>query len=348
MKVGFFICILSLGALLAGSESLYAQEKTSVQVKIFDEQLKPLAGLEISINGEPFIRINERGTAFMDIEESNLPPQTVKIRNETLEAASWNYSKGVLEIIVRKKNYKMAQLGVYDAKGRAIPGVTITFEGKQKISAETNASGLAAVPLALDDRIRTKSQFSVPGYVIINLVASEKENKLIVKPVKAAPVADAGEKAGEVILDEKYFKNFDLKNLDSIQSLTLFYAVFKNYEIDDLPDSIRKKVDRKFNELIGRLEDSLKQAPRSFIGKISDSSVVNDDIKNLLAQAVAEGRTLDEMHTSYNEKVLVIQGKLQAGIENLDPVARESLMKDIELLEQILALNEDKFYKNQT
>ena len=55
-----------------------------VQVKAFDIQLKAYPNVELSVNGRDFIQVNNKGIGFMELDESELPPKSVKIRDEVL------------------------------------------------------------------------------------------------------------------------------------------------------------------------------------------------------------------------------------------------------------------------
>src|SRR5262245_37885789 len=76
-------------------------QKTSVQVKAFDQNLQPLKNTQIAFNDLEFFSTGNKGTVIVDLDATELPIRNVRVKNETLEAASWNMSKGIVEIIVR-------------------------------------------------------------------------------------------------------------------------------------------------------------------------------------------------------------------------------------------------------
>src|SRR5687768_7917014 len=82
-----------------------AQQTQLVQVKTFNEKLEPLKNVEVSINGREFISIGNKGVSFVQIPDSEFPLKSIKVKDDKLETASWNYSKGTLEIIIRTKSY---------------------------------------------------------------------------------------------------------------------------------------------------------------------------------------------------------------------------------------------------
>ena len=151
----------------------------------------------------------------------------------------------------------------------------------------------------------------------------------------------------EPVTKKTYFKDFDLSKLDSIQSLTAFYAIFKSFSIKDMNEETKLKIDAKFNQLVAQLQDSIQRKNSGFIGRISDSSFVNDDIKNLLAQATHESNTLETQRTDFEEKIKIIEDKLASGISSMDEATRSNLLSDLTRLEMILGQNEKQFYKNQ-
>ncbi|HMG93294.1 MAG TPA: hypothetical protein VK589_24725, partial [Chryseolinea sp.] len=89
-----------------------AQEKQSIQVRTFDQKLQPLRNIEVSLNGKDYFSVGNKAVAIVEVNASDLPVKSVKIRDEKLEAASWDFSKGVIEIIVRPKSYTLVHFVV--------------------------------------------------------------------------------------------------------------------------------------------------------------------------------------------------------------------------------------------
>ena len=206
-----------------------------LQIKTFDHQLKALGNVEVSINDKDFIAVNSKGSAFTELSQSDLPPKSVRIKNEELEAESWNHSKGVIEIIIRKKSFKVHTWTVSDENGTPLSNLKIDFKGRKSHTLTSNASGQFSIPLALDEKFATPDQFSIQGYTPLRFQLGDKENNLFVEPVKpvvAAVEPKAQEKPNQI--PKEYFQNFDFKMLDSIQSLTVFYSIFKNIDVKSL------------------------------------------------------------------------------------------------------------------
>lgn len=308
-----------------------------VQIKVFDQQMNAMTNLAVSINGKEFVTLEEKKALFYEIAKEDLPPKFIKINKPEWEAESWNYSKGTLEIIVRKKLYSVADLNVETLDKKLLANATVNFKGKKNINTTTGAKGEFQLPLALDETITSADQFSIAGYRIIKLSRAGKGGTLVVEalPKKEKPVPS------ETPLT---VRGVDLSQLDSIRSLTVFYSMFKNYDMSGLDERTREKIDAKFYSLVGQLQQSGKQ--KAFIGKISDSSFVKNDVENLLAQANYENTLLDNFRSDFDKKIQIINQKLSGGASTLKIPEREKLLSDLNLLEHVLEQNEDKFYKN--
>jgi signal transduction histidine kinase len=328
------ILLILCGSLIMNFQ-LLAQDKNLVQIKVFDQQLNSINNLSISINGKEFIPVNGKST-FYEISNEDLPPKFVKISKEELEAESWNYSKGTLEIIVRKKTYRLFKITITDHEAAPVSNTDIVFNGRKKIAATTNGMGVIEIPLAVDEPV-VAERFSMPGYQVLKMISSDDRNILqVVSLAHLKKNADPVEKPA-------FLKDFSLDQIDSISSLTVFYAVFKNYEISKLDPGVRKRIDAKFNQLVNALEST---SSKEFISKISDSSFVKSDVKSLLDQAKLENELLNNFREEFDEKVSLINNKLSGGAENLNVSERNLLLKDLNLLDDVLRQNEKKFYKN--
>src|SRR5690349_22644360 len=90
-------------------QSALAQEKQSIKVKTFDEKLHSLKNIEVSLNNGEFVSVGKKGVAIVEVNNADLPIKSVKVKDDNFETASWNLSKGVLEIIVRPKSYKVVR-----------------------------------------------------------------------------------------------------------------------------------------------------------------------------------------------------------------------------------------------
>lgn len=325
----------------------YAQEKHSIQMKTFDLQLAPYTNIEVSVNDKNYVSMGAKGIAFIELTSAELPVRTIKIKNERLEAASWNYSKGTLEIIVRTKSYQIANIIVKEENLPA-PNLKVVFKGRKTTTVTTNKEGRIEIPIALDEKITSANQFSIDGYRMIRFAFSSPDYLLTIDKIVLATPADPPTEQVKPETPKDYFNDFDLSKLDSIQSLTVFYTIFKDLDRKDLSAEQRQRVDAKFNELVLKLESSAQtQGIKPFIGKINDSTVLAADVRTLIALAKQEGETLVDQRSEFDQKLKVISDKLSGGITNLDEATRKKLLNDLTLLEQILVQNESRFYKNQ-
>lgn len=348
-KVG--ICFLIV--MMSSAANIFAQEKVTVQIKTFTQQLEPYRNLEVSINGGAFISVGSRGSVVSELSSTDFPIKSVVIKNEELEAASWLFTKGIVEIIVRKKSYQMASVFFRSPENQPVSRVKVTFRGRKNFEATTDAEGKIQIPLALDEQITGVSQFSMPEFQLRNLSANNNQYTIVserVRPVVTEPVASAAPATQQqkATTAKDYFKNFDLSKLDSIQSLTMFYAIFKDYQINELSREARQRVDAKFNQLVQALQDSSRQdRPTSFIGRIDNSTLLRDDIRNLISQARQESETLTDQRIAFDEKIQIITNKLESGISNMSEETRAQLLSELSLLERLLIENESRFFKNQ-
>lgn len=339
--------VVTISLLLSLAHCLCAQDKTSVQVKTFDQKLEPYRNIEISINGKDFINMGSKGVAFVELTGSDLPIKAIRVRNDQLEASSWNYSKGILEIIVQSKNYQVIHIVVKDENGEVLPNLKVTFRGRKTIMTSTNSAGYLELPLALDEKFPAAGQFSIDGYSMSKLFFSGQQNVLMVERTRL-PVQKPTEitKASNQLKDRNSFHNFDFSNLDSIQSLAVFQSVFRDYDRRRLSVYEQKRLDDKFNELVSRLENSGMHSNHAFVEKITATSFIDKDIKNLLAQAREESQALADQHTEFDKKIEIMNAKL-ARTAQPDEATSESMINDLTLLERLLIENENRFYKNQ-
>lgn len=321
---------------LAATCVLQAQETNMIQIKAFDEQMRPVSDLTISINGGSSIPLSGKKSNFYDVPKADLPPTSVKLNASDLEVESWNFSKGTLELIVRRKQYQVIGVTVQTTAGTPVPGVVVRYAGKNPVSATTSASGVAELPISLNEQ-PTVAQFTIAGHRVIRFTSSDKGRLLVVDvPGRRAepdvkPVAE----------------NFDVRQLDSISSLTMFYSMLKGQNISALDAATKKLLDARFHALVSELQQS-STSEQNFTSRISDSSFVRNDVQNLLKQAEYENGLMDDFREGFDEKIQVINRKLSQGTASLNDNERENLFEELTKLEEVLKQNEDKFYKNVT
>lgn len=341
MGVNFYLLVVLFLFLFAVALPLNAQQNNLVQVKTFDQQLQPFANIEISINDKAFVSVGNKGVVFIELSADELPLRSVIIKDSKLEAASWNYSKGIVEIIIRKKSYQLIGVFVKDGDNTPLKNQNVIFDGVQKLTLTTNAEGRIEIPLPLDESLHA-NRFSIQNYRITKLQPVAEQTYTL----SVSRIVVASQSESKTNKPQDLFSDFDFSKIDSIQSLTAFYAIFKNYKMQDLDEATRKKLDEKFNTLVKNLQDG-ESSESQFIGKISDSSFVSDDIENLLAQAEKENEALMAQRNDVDQKIKILRDKLALGVENMDTESRSRLLSDLTRLEMILQQNENQFYKNQ-
>lgn len=339
------LSILSLMLFIFTSGALAQQ---MVQVKAYNKELQPYGNINISINGGSYFLLDDKGTAFTDLSRSQIPVKSINIENQSLEAASWKLSKGILEIIIRTKNYRLVPIQFKNSRGNSLNDVEITFTGQKVFTATTNKEGIINLPLALDEKIVTLNQFKISGYKPNNL--TQADLKYIITADKIAiTLYNKEDSRTQQNLNEEFFSNFDLKNLDSIQSLTVFYSVFKNFNMDKLSQEDLQRIDAKFESLVGELEDAVNRRNAiTVMNNISDTTYLQDDIQNLQKQARLESNLLVQQRKEFEDKIAIVNEKLEQGFDNLNKEQRAELLIDINQLEQLLIANESQFYKNQS
>jgi signal transduction histidine kinase len=329
------LCLLIL-FLITFLFSAAAQEKQLVQIKTFDHNLQIVRNLELSVNDRPYLSVGTKGVAMLELNAGEAI-RSVKIKDEKLEAASWNFSKGTVEIIIRPKSYIITQLTLAFTDGTPLAKTPIVFKGTKPISVTTDHEGKFEIPLALNETIRSADQFVIAGHEVskLNISTGMLTVERPVVEVKSEPLP----KAKPV---------FDLSRLDSIRSLNRFYAIFRTLPISDLDEESRLKVDTRFHQLVALHDDSIaSRATPVLVTNISDSSAIAEDVHNLLNYIGIETQILENNRADFDEKIKIISGKLERGVANLTEQDKQLLLQDIDKLEELLARNESKFNKNQ-
>lgn len=330
-----FIALLNLLIL----QSVLAQEKQSVKIKTFDEKLRSLKDLQVSLNNGEFVSVGKKGVVIVELSNADLPIKSVKIKDDNLEAASWNLSKGVLEIIVRPKSYKTVHFVLRFAEGDSVPLTSVSFRGLNSQTTTTNQKGVFNLSLSLNEKV-TADQFTIPNLQVKSVSLSDRQNVVFLERPKVVEIAQ--EKKPTVAALKKGY--FDLATLDSIQSLEGFYAVFKNISIGNLDEDARIKIEAKYNQLIAKM-DSLSRRS-TFTSNISETSNIQLDVRNLMDQASLEGDAIESSRTEFDNAIKIITNKLDKGATNLSKEEWKGLLSDLDLLDQTLTENESKLKQN--
>ncbi|MBA4054145.1 MAG: hypothetical protein C0490_05485, partial [Marivirga sp.] len=339
---GVYVILLLMISNIFVTSSATAQDKQTIQIKTFDQKLQPLKNVELSLNGKEYVLIGSRGTAIIEMNTDELPIRTIRVKDDKLEAASWNLSKGIVEIIIRPKSYSLIHFVVRYPDGTPVSKTPVSFKGNKILTITTNQSGEFDLPLPLNEKVTGPQQFAIQDMKVRRVNLSATENVIIVDRSKLPE-----KKSEETASLKNTLQDFDLTRLDSIQSLTVFYAIFKNVSLKDLNEEARLKIDAKFNQLVAQRQDSTARTQSPFSGNITDSSFVAEDIRSLVKHATFESGSLETNRAEFEEKIRLVSNKLEKGVVNFTADERKSLLADLDILEQLLIQNESKFYQNQ-
>ncbi|HMJ70251.1 MAG TPA: ATP-binding protein [Cyclobacteriaceae bacterium] len=333
--------ILALWVIMALPATVMAQAKVSLQVKTFDQDLKALPNIQIAFNNLDYFTVGAKGTTIIEVDQSEIPLKAIRVKDEQYEAASWNFSKGTIEIIIRPVSYKVIHGIIRLVDGTALPNTPVAFKGKTPIDVTSDQNGRFDLPVPIHEQIRSAEQFSLDNLLITDL--SVNGDQLVLQVERPKPKETRRDVAATA---KTTALNFDVAELDSISSLAEFYAMFRDMSMNSLDQDTRALIDDKFKQLVALRQDSIRASQSVFIKDISDSSRVLEDVQNLLRQAKEESNTLNTNRSNFESKIVVISSKLQRGVLNLSQEDRKALLYDIDMLEQMLTANESQFYEN--
>jgi signal transduction histidine kinase len=312
-------------------------QKQIVLVKVYNQTLEPFRNEEVSINGGPFIAVDKAGQLFSEFNDQDLPPKSVQLKNELFEVATWNYSKGKIEIVVRLKTSRTLHVNVYDDGKNPVRDLSVKYQGK--LQGITNANGSIEFSVPLDAAIQ-KDHFEIDGYQVNSLEAL-KDGKYILQTKRIPQKTDS---VLPKIAAQSKTKKPDLTDLDSIRSFSELYNLFRQLELKKIDAQLQERINSKFRELLSRGESSRKL--QGYTKRITDSSRINDDIGNLVMQAQADRELISAQRNEFDLSAQTIQDKLSKGIENIGESERKNLTDDLANLEKILLQNEQFFSDN--
>jgi signal transduction histidine kinase len=342
MQYRILTCLMILLAGCIIHKSGHAQSKQMIQVKIFDQQLKPLPAMELRLNNTISVVVNEKGSAFVELPDMDTPIQLIELKDQKWEVASWNFSKGVVEILARQRNYQIVTVQMVDTEQNPISQKEVVFSGSRRIRVRSGATGKVELPLKTDERIVSPNQFAMEGYQsirlnttpeMIQLVMDEIQEKI---PSPSPPV---------ISTTPNYSQQMTL--LDTIRTLSSFYQWMKELSMEDLTDEQKQQVDAKFNMLIRQIQQSATPTTDNSFA-ITDSTEVTDDVKKLIKRAEEEGEELNNQKLEFDRQIAALNIKLSKGIVNLDDNMRSRLLEDILMLEKLLMENRARFDRNQS
>ncbi|WKV11394.1 sensor histidine kinase [Marivirga harenae] len=321
-----------------------AQTNQVVQVKAFSENLSPYPDLTLSINKGNYVELNDKGVVFVNLAASDIPIQSIKLKDESLEAASWNLSKGILEVIIRKKSYIDKKITVVNKNGVGIANVQVEFSGNKNISKQTDSEGIINIPLGLNESIQGIDQFKIPGYKITDLKIQAntlitveriepKEKEIISQTITVQSTQN----------EKKDQTGLLLQKLDTINSLRAFYDILNKVNKDEISEEDQFQFDQKFEELLNKLQSEKLSDSDELLGQISDSTVVEKDIDKIFQQVKKDNASMSKKRLVLEEKIQLVIDKLNVGFEQMTEESKVSLLTEIEELEVILENNKSEF-----
>lgn len=340
MKTGIYKLLILAISLAFSLKMVMAQETTLVQVKTFDQNLQTVSNLELSLDKQDYFETGKDGTVITEIRTTLLPPKVIYITDAELEAESWNYSRGVLEIIIRRKTFEIYTLTIVNTSGVPLKDVIIGLDSIEPTEATSNSEGIVQLPVPMNFDLSQPGVFKIQGYRIADtrfsgntgIITAELISSQVAKPVSSE--------------DIKPTTALNVDYLDSIQTLTAFFSFLRGFDMTDLNDGQKQQIDDKFRDLMMEFRDSLNLSS-PLIGRISDSSLVNDDIIFLTEQALRESRYISETRQGFDEQIELINDKLADGGVNLSDAVRKKLLSDLAKLDLLLMANEVQFIRNQ-
>ncbi len=90
----FWMCAITQSA---------AQEKVTVQIKTFTQQLEPYRNLEVSINNGPFIAVGNRGSIVAELASTDFPIKSVTIKKKNSKQHHGSSQKVLLRSLSDEK-----------------------------------------------------------------------------------------------------------------------------------------------------------------------------------------------------------------------------------------------------
>jgi len=319
------------------------QSTRLVQVKLLNKSMQPKPNLAFSFDNLKRYTSNDNGQAVVKMSDDELPPKDVYIYDKTLEAESWNYSKGVLEIIIRTRTTKTIKGIVKNAFNEPIPNLAVVIGEVNQRRTKTNAYGEFEFKVPLDFKINVKSAYKFDGYTIENLQADNDYLRFVVDKIEQSTPATAVAAEPIPTIDDQPPQLVDSATAD----IAAFYNYLKGISLEDLNEEQQQELNNIFYELVTYYEDSLKKNIYNKFQGISESSKIEDDLTYLIERAKIEQNIASEFNRIFAEKIGIINKKLAEGGEELTPDERQTLLADIELLDQILRKNESLFKENQ-
>ena len=241
----FYRIVLSILMLICLMPAI-AQEKSLVQVKTFDLSLKSISNLQLSFDQQYYFATDADGSVIVEISNALLPPKIIYFKDTNLEAESWNYSKGILEIIVREKSFETYKLTLVDTVGRPLRNVVVKLDSDLPIEGISNSAGVVQLPIPVNFNLQNTALFSINDYIIVETEFSGSTGRItaeLIPPVITSIPAPINEIVKPtIVLNEE--------RLDSLHTLTAFWDYIRGIDLTSLSDEQKQLIDAKFTEQV--------------------------------------------------------------------------------------------------
>ena len=321
----------------------------NVQVKAYDVELNPVAGVELSVDEATTVRTNNSGIVFCQLPNTSLPPRSIKVLNLDLEVESWNYSKGILEIILRKKSFRDVEISVVDQDNNPYPGIPVSVNSLNTGTYITDSQGKIRIKLPVSEDLTKAELYQIRDYNLAQIsTEGGKVNLVLKKIVVNIPIAASSKNLqSNVEVDDilNLEQSIGLENIDSITSLTVLYSVIKDVDLTKLDSVSKLRLDTKFEELI---EENNRSRLISIdpLGLLNDSTIIDEDIRLVQEKIIIEEQLLRSSREEFEAFTNQIETKLEEGGQNLSIEERRQLIQLVLNLREMLRRNEELFYRN--
>ncbi|QCK16940.1 sensor histidine kinase [Mangrovivirga cuniculi] len=325
--------------LLIISISINAQT-TTIQVHTLDNSLNPVDNIEVSVEGMDYIPTNSKGIAFVSLDSESLPPEKIKIKNPELEAESWSYSRGILEIILRKKNYEEITFRLVNSDNNPVANNVVILEGPQKITRKSNEKGYVTIPYPKDSQLRDQYTLIVPGYNVTTNKIESKTSQLVVTSLEkpsTKQIVENDEKDIEINND-----NPELAFLDTITTIESFYRALMLQDIKAFNKDEKKLINEKFYRLYQQSSFLSSKRPEPKIAP-DGNSTIERELELLKRSAENEQESIIQNKNDFQLRLSRVNERLSGQTDNLTENQKRDLAAEVDAIENALLTSQQLF-----
>ncbi|NMM49608.1 sensor histidine kinase [Marinigracilibium pacificum] len=300
-----------------------------------DTNLKPVSNISLSLEGKEYIETNSNGKAFLNTDAKNLPPNKIWIDHESYEAESWNYSKGILEIILREKNYEELTFRLVNVDQSPLKNNPVILEGPQTIKRRTNSDGYVTIPYPKNEELQQQYKLIIPGFEI-------KINKIKANPpVVVVNSLDENLLSNTLEIEEKVsIINTRLSFLDTVTSIEGLYLALHYFDLTGFTNEERSLIDNKFYELY-ILPDSSVINNTPITVNLDGVEAIEKDLAILRDQAENNQQSIIENRQAFEDRLNRVNQQLTEQKENLSEEQKKQITADVNAIEIAILANKD-------